>query len=215
MEALPEDLDHVLKRFLAGHLQVDARALLEALPRWQGLKEKAEQNNHRQDATSRTDKVLRQVQQKVLGLMKVYVALHQGLDMGEPQELGQQFFALLLELEDWCLQRRKEGSLPGSVKKHEPQLFTPDDLKHSAEVERINRAGSTPFFAIRRPVSCFTTSTGYRGVKYRGKRKRLWMGKKRSLSEALQFWVQFLQETRCISQGKRQVTELPNQRARK
>jgi hypothetical protein len=119
-DTLPEDLNLVLERFKAKSLHLEVRELMEALPRWKGLKDKAEQNNHRQDASSKGDKQLKQIQQKVLGLMRVYAALHHGLEAGEPQQLGQQFFALLLELEDYILRKRKEASLPNTAKKQEP-----------------------------------------------------------------------------------------------
>jgi len=49
-EPLPEDLRQVLIRHSQGVLQLDPRSLMESLPVWDGVKTKAEQNNHRQDA---------------------------------------------------------------------------------------------------------------------------------------------------------------------
>ena len=145
--SLPGDLAAVLHRFSGNVLQVDAKALLEGCPRWAGLKYRAEQNNHRQDGSRRADQVLRQLQQKLLGLQRLYPLIHQELDENaedheETKSISQQVFGLLLEAEKFCLVERKKMSIPGSIVPEGPQLFSQEDLKHQAEVLKINQAGT-------------------------------------------------------------------------
>ena len=71
-EELPEDLQLVMQRHLKGSLQLDARALLEQMPVWKGVKERSETNNHRQDSMDKHDRILKGLQQKVLGLHRIY-----------------------------------------------------------------------------------------------------------------------------------------------
>jgi hypothetical protein len=151
-EPLPGDLNQVHKRFQQGLLQVDGRALLEDMPRWAEMKTKAEANNHRGDASRPLDKALKQCQQKVLGLQRIYPVLHHyipsdGEEGIQAHILGQQFFACLLELERWCLNKRKEASLPNSITPVDPQLFSSEDLRNDQQVQKINRAGYTPGLA--------------------------------------------------------------------
>jgi hypothetical protein len=58
-ERLPEDLHAVLQRLGSGELSIDPRSLMD-----QG------------DWSKNSDRVLKQVQQKALGLLKVYPILH-------------------------------------------------------------------------------------------------------------------------------------------
>lgn len=90
-EALPADLAQVLARHSSGALQLDPRAWLEELPRWEGVKDRPELNNHRGDKEKIVDKVLRGVQAKVLGLQRMYPCLHSSIEGEEPTELGQKF----------------------------------------------------------------------------------------------------------------------------
>ena len=143
-EPLPEDLRQVLLRHSQGILALDPRSLMESLPVWDGVKQKAEQNNHRQDAQHQLDRCLKAVQQKVLGLQRAYPALHVGVDQ-DTQPLGQQFWGLLLQLEEFVLSQRKQQSIPGSIAKSEPQLFSSEDIKLSLEQAKINKVNSYKF----------------------------------------------------------------------
>ena len=60
-EELEEDLIQVLSRHQAGSLQLSAKELLDSLPVFEGIKKRAETNNHRQDAGGKMDRVLKQV----------------------------------------------------------------------------------------------------------------------------------------------------------
>ena len=193
-EPLPEDLRQVLIRHTQGVLSLDPRSIMESLPVWDGIKQKAEQNNYRQDAQHQLDRCLRAVQQKVLGLHRAYPALHQGVDE-ETQPLGQQFWGLLLQLEDFVLSQRKQHSIPGSIAKSEPQLFTQEDIKLSMEQSKINKAnsyrpgqkGSSPAPSLQKakpslsastgaprgPTPCLLFPTG-KGFKYRSKGYQPW-----------------------------------------
>ena len=141
LEDLPNDLQQVLARHTAGTLTLDARALMEDLPVWANLKAKAETNNHKADASSRYDRTLRSTQQKVLGLQRCYAALHTYVHDEDGKTLGQQFWALLLQLETSLLTARKAASIPGAVPTTEPGLFSKEDLKVVAEGQQINNAG--------------------------------------------------------------------------
>jgi hypothetical protein len=182
LEDLPNDLQQVLARHTAGTLVLDARALMEDLPVWANLKAKAETNNHKADASSRYDRTLRSTQQKVLGLQRCYAALHTYLHDEEGKSLGQQFWALLLQLEASLLTARKAASIPGAVPSSEPSLFSKEDLKVVTEVQQINNAGmhstgvppkamfsqsfppqKQPFpstVALHRELSCLCPTTG-------------------------------------------------------
>ena len=168
-EPLPTDLSQVLSRHVAGTLGLDAKSLLDSLPRWQNLKDRAESNNHRNDGQSRLDKALKSAQQRALSLLRVYAALHTGLGCADSTAMGQQFFALLLDFEKWLCTQRKLVSLPGCVEKSEPQLFSNEDLKVQAEVEKVNRAGTLSHSVGVNPRLrwCFPF-TGYTGFKFRG-----------------------------------------------
>ena len=56
-EEEPLEWEEALTRQQTGSLSLDVRSLFERLPKFQGLKEKPEVNNHRQDSTSRVDKI--------------------------------------------------------------------------------------------------------------------------------------------------------------
>ena len=187
LEELPADLRQVLNRLSAGTLVLDARSLMEQVPHWAGLKPKPEVNNHRQDQHKKLDRVLRTLQQKVLSLMRVYPVLHHHIkddqEEGEVLALGQQFWALLAQLEQTILVEKKKGSLPGSNGPEGPVLFSKEDLRQQAEQVQINKAGICPkklsesfpsasvFPAAsvsRKETSHFPTTTGYQGWKFRG-----------------------------------------------
>ena len=139
-EPLAEDLKQVMLRFQAGVLSLDPRSIMDSLPVWEGVKAKVEANNYRGDASSKLDRVLASIQRKVLGLMRTYPVLHQGIvEDGELQVLGQQYWGLLLSLENFILSERKAHSIPGSIQPQAPQLFSKDDIKLQAEQASINK----------------------------------------------------------------------------
>ena len=168
-EPLPDDLLQVLLRVQAGVLKVDSRALFEVLPKFGNLKERAEHNNHRGDGKSKLDAVLKSAQQKVLSLQRCYAALHPGVSE-EMVGLGQQFWALLLEMEGWLLKERKSNSLPSAIE--EPNgLFTVEDLKIQSEKEKINRApGLWAAGSSHSGIPYFQTASAYLGSKFRPRR---------------------------------------------
>ena len=54
------------------------------------------------------------LQQKLLGLQRIYPIIHINLnDNEEAQQLSQKFFTLLLEAEKWVITKRKEPPFPG------------------------------------------------------------------------------------------------------
>ena len=141
-EPLPTDLSQVSVRHAAGLLQVDARAWLEEMPRWQGMKDRPEVNNHRGDKEKQLDKVLRGLQAKVLGLQRMFPCLHSEVESEEGQVLGQKFWALLLDFDKSLVNQRKAASLPNTVMGAEPVLFSTEDLKTEKQHIEINKMGS-------------------------------------------------------------------------
>lgn len=153
---LPGMLGHVLARFAAGELELDYRSLMCDLPRYDGLKRRAEVNNHRTDGQRALDKVLRQGQNKVLGLCRMFAtAIHELETVKENSNISeeppawedvdtllQKVWACMLDLEDYFLTERKRASIPGAIRK-EDQLFTTEDLKYDNDRTKINKAGMT------------------------------------------------------------------------
>ena len=82
-EQLPGDLAQVLARHTAGALQLDPRSWLEDLPRWDGVKDRPEVNNHRGDKEKSVEKLSRAVQAKLLGLKRIYLCPHSDLQDAE------------------------------------------------------------------------------------------------------------------------------------
>lgn len=209
---LPRDLLAVLQRHVGGDLQVDARSLMEGCPKWQLLKQKAEQNNHRNDAGRPADRALKQVQQKILGLLRLYPLVHQELPTGtedadEVQALSQQLWGLLLELEHYTLQERKKMSLPGTIMPEGPQLFSMEDLKLQNEQAKLQSAGdargqmekrkfpqtSTVFSPAcpHQGTWCLCHSTGGKGSRWKGGGKfkfRSWTNYGKGLSTPSWRW---------------------------
>ena len=138
-EELPEDFQLVMQRHLKGSLQLDARALLEQMPVWKGVKERSETNNHRQDSMDKHDRILKGLQQKVLGLQRIYPLLHGTIGDEEAVQLGQMFFGLLLQFEDSILTERKKASIPGSLQQ-DNVLFTQEDIRIEKRKMEVNRA---------------------------------------------------------------------------
>ena len=75
VEPLPTDLARLVER-AAGGERLQVGTLLEQLPQFQGLKHRAEDNNHRSDRLSAADKFLKSAQQKVLNTLRVCTAIH-------------------------------------------------------------------------------------------------------------------------------------------
>jgi hypothetical protein len=69
-EEIPGDLKVVLMKHTGGGLYIEPRALMESLPLWKGLKNKAETKKHGLDSQRSQDKTLRYIQQKLLGLLR-------------------------------------------------------------------------------------------------------------------------------------------------
>jgi hypothetical protein len=96
-EDLPDDLALVMQKIAKNELRIDAKAILEQLPNWTGLKERGEQNPR--DPHNKEDRTLRSVQNRVLGLCRVYPVLHNALTQFDDENLlalGQQFWGLTL-----------------------------------------------------------------------------------------------------------------------
>ena len=168
-EPLPDDLAQVLQRFQFHGLQVQAKELLDCCPRWSGIKTKAEINNFKNDGLRTQDRTLKMLQQKLLGLQRIYPIIHINLnDNEEAQQLSQKFFTLLLEAEKWVITKRKEASLPGAIIPQDPQLFTQEDLKNDNQNQKFKPTGSSINFSFGKGMSHFPTNTGFTKPKYRG-----------------------------------------------
>ena len=174
-EDLPEDLLQVMQRHLQGSLQLEARSLLEQMPVWKLVKERSEVNNHRQDSMRQQDKILKGLQQKVLGLMRIYPLLHSAIGDEENVLLGQMFFGLLLQFEETILQERKRQSIPGSLQQ-DNVLFTPEDMKIEREKTQLNKLpgrydfkGSSGVFQFQEKRFYFQIGSGPKGFRWKPK----------------------------------------------
>jgi hypothetical protein len=120
-------------------------------------------------------------------LQRMYPCLHTGLEGDDYYELGQKFFALLLDFDKAIVNMRKAASLPGSVQSTEPVLFNQEDLRQQRENESINKMGRGPVGKgfkgrVASGARCGPDSyllPGGKGFKWRGKPFRSWkpMGK--------------------------------------
>jgi hypothetical protein len=164
-EELPGDLQVVLGKHTGGGLSIDPRALMESLPLWKGLKDKAETNNHRLDSQRSQDKTLRSIQQKLLGLLRAYPVVHAAVQDEDIVGLSQQVFGLLLLLEDFVLSERKRASIPGTIAQ-ENVLFSTEDLKISKRREDVNKAPGMDKEKSKRWY--FRTPTGPKFFRYKG-----------------------------------------------
>ena len=159
---MPDDLAQVLQRFQFHGLQVQAKELLDCCPRWSGIKTKAEINNFKNDGLRTQDRTLKMLQQKLLGLQRIYPIIHINLnDNEEAQQLSQKSFTLLLEAEKWVITKRKEASLPGAIIPQDPQLFTQEDLKNDNQNQKFKPTGSSINFSFGKGMSHFPTNTGF------------------------------------------------------
>ena len=125
------------------------------------MKDRAELNKHRDDGKAKQDKLLRQLQQRVLSLQRVYPCLHAALQDEELAALGQQFWWLLLDMEKHVLECRREASIPGSLQQDNP-VFSADDLKvekASASIFGIDFSNAFPknhmFFSYHYSLQSF------------------------------------------------------------
>ena len=111
---LPAELGVCLARVKAGD-RLPLAAVLSDIPLFQGLKVKAEENNHAQDARSQGDRWLRGIQQRLIQVQRLIAALYCLQQAGEDSgTLLQQLF-LAAESEWAILQERTRRSIPGCV----------------------------------------------------------------------------------------------------
>ena len=149
-------------------LRMEPKQVLEQLPLWSDLKHVADNNNYRDDKAQREDKVLRGVQQKLLGLMRIYPVLHTYVMDDDLQVLSQQFWGLLCQFEKTVMEQRKQSSIPGSLPVENP-LFTAEDLKVAKAREAVNRTSSMFASAEHSSMLCLCHTTAFRGYKFKPK----------------------------------------------
>ena len=165
----PQELLLVTKRVAAGE-KLPVAMVLSGVPTFQGIKTKAEINNHAKDGANMGDRWLRALQQRLLNLARLQVVQYASLQGDEEVTvLGQQVLYYILETEALILQERKRRSIPGSVAEKQNCLFTGDDLKREKQAANINSAGDLDSVLLGRKVmSSFPIPTGTRGWKYKG-----------------------------------------------
>ena len=137
---LHPDLLRCVQRAAAGD-RFPAAAMLEECPVYEGLKQRAETNNHSQDAKSWSDKQLKGYQQRCLNILRVIATIYPSLQSADVGVGLQQLFYYVLETEHLLLRDRKRKSIPGSVADNHNVLFTGEDLKAERQVQQINAAG--------------------------------------------------------------------------
>jgi len=165
---LPEDLAAMMTHINDNFLRMEPKQVLEQLPLWSDLKHVADNNNYRDDKAQREDKVLRGVQQKLLGLMRIYHVLHTYVMDDDLQVLSQQFWGLLCQFEKTVMEQRKQSSIPGSLPVENP-LFTAEDLKVAKAREAVNRTTSMFACAEHSSILCLCHTTAFRGYKFKPK----------------------------------------------
>ena len=171
-ETLPTDLAQILAQHNKGELRLDVKFLLDQVPVWNGIKQRAEENNHRQDNKSQVDKVLKTVQQKWLNVLRVHAALHSALSGAPPEvlALSQQLFAYCCLAEADLVKERKKRSIPTAIAQSNG-LFSQEDMKLARETTAINRQGAA--FSGMSVTSdgnqkwCFPTNTGPKSWKFK------------------------------------------------
>ena len=112
---LKQALAKSLKKVSEGD-KFPAGSLLEEVPIYQGLKTKAEENNHGQDGKSQQDKMLKGWQQRMLNMARVLATLYRAIKgAGAAYDVAtQQLFYYILETEAQLLKERKKRSVPGA-----------------------------------------------------------------------------------------------------
>ena len=111
--ALEPELLKCLKRIGAGE-KFPARSLLEEIPLYEGLKSKAEENNHGLDGKSQQDKLLKSWQQRMLNVARVLATLYPALkEAGSDNDVAS--LCYVLETESQLLKERKQQYVPGAA----------------------------------------------------------------------------------------------------
>jgi hypothetical protein len=168
----PSPLNHDLIACLkqtAGGAKLPWKQILAELPLYQGLKQRAEDNNHGADGRSQGDKLLKGIQQKLLHFMRMLATIYTQLEQ-VPEDfriLGQQLFFGMSELEQNVLRERKRRSIPGAIPTTANGLFTKEDLAVEKAQQQLNQAGTPPPFQ-KREMWCFPTPPGSRPWKFKG-----------------------------------------------
>jgi hypothetical protein len=164
--SLEGDLVLVLNKLKEGE-RVDAKKLLDEIPCFRELKQRAEDNNHKRDGQGPADRQLKVFQQRALNTLRVLAALHTVLNQANPEvvQLSLMLFMYVAETEALLLKERKKLSIPGTVTETTNLLFTQDDLKVEQQASKINRAG-LPW--CRKNIKYFPTCKGMRSWKFKG-----------------------------------------------
>ena len=163
METLPVDLQVCVRRLRSGE-RLQVKMLLDEVPGFEGLKLRAEENNHAGDAKNPNDKFLKSVQQRCINMARVQAVLYPQL-VNEYAVLAQQLFYYTMDTEGVLLRERKRRSLPGNVAETENAMFTSEDLKRDQQVSKINSAG----LFHRKNMSHFPNPAGHKSFKFKPK----------------------------------------------
>jgi hypothetical protein len=139
------------------HKPLNPKEFLEDIPLFEGVPQWAPENNHRKDGLSRQDKELKDIQQKLLNIIKInaYVMLGleenwdpsevvsgEGCNMPSMHDASLASFHLVCDLEKKVENLRKSHSIQGSVEK-DNQLFSKKDITTAKLTSQIRgfRAG--------------------------------------------------------------------------
>ena len=165
---LSEELNLVLKRVGEGE-RLPVGQVLRDIPIFQGLKIRAETNNHQRDARSPQDKFLCSLQQRLLNMCRLQCVQHTVLQGDQAMlVLSQQFLFYLLETERLILQERKRRSIPGTVIEHQHVLFSAEDIKAQKQQQQIAQAGKpTALEGTVRAKRYFPMGTGSRPWRFK------------------------------------------------
>ena len=165
---LPAELQTCLQHVQQG-TRLPWRQILSEVPTFQGLKARAEDNNHGADAKAPQDRLLKSLQQKVLNLQRMQACLFVGLaePANEYTVLLQQTFYATAELENTLLKERKRRSIPGAVPTTQHGLFSKEDLSIEKQQAAVNAAGMYGFYDKTGPQCRFPTGTGPKFLRWK------------------------------------------------
>ena len=135
VETMSPMLQAIWREVTEGDRKTDLKALLDLIPRYNELPKAPLPNNHAQDAKRHADQRDRNIQQKLLHVLRVLAHCDKVMEEETPTDnidaeaLYYQGFQLIAELYMSIERDRKIRSVPGSV----PQegLFNKDELQNA------------------------------------------------------------------------------------
>ena len=116
---LPQELEYLLAGALSSQRHLYLKVVLDSVPRFAELPQRAPEKNYRKAGSGRSDRQLKAWQQQVLHSLRFLAAIYVQYTSGGDQNLVvnqlQQLWQLLAEFYHKVEDARKEASLPGTT----------------------------------------------------------------------------------------------------